>query len=98
MATVITASIELTKIDKSKIFEKEGRKWLSLSISVNDETNYGNNVGISHNQSKEEREAKTPKTFIGNGKVVWTDGVVKLAEKEGQPPSIMDQVKDDLPF
>ena len=30
-------------------------------------------------QSKEEREAKTNKTYIGNGKVVWTDGNIKTA-------------------
>ena len=61
MSAIISASIDLSKIDKSKIFEKDGKKWLSISISINDETNYDNNVGISIAQSKEEREAKTPK-------------------------------------
>jgi len=99
MATIINASIELTKIDKTKIFEKDGRKYLSITISVNDETKFGNNVGISHNQTKEEREAKTPKTFIGNGKVSWTDGSIQVAEKENnQANPISKEVDNDMPF
>jgi|DEB0MinimDraft_4_1074332.scaffolds.fasta_scaffold388470_2 beta-xylosidase len=94
MSAIINASIDLSKIDSSRIFEKDGRKWLSLSISVNDETNYGNNVGISIAQSKEEREAKQPKTYLGNGKVVWNSGTIVNATKEEQE---VDTSKD-LPF
>ncbi len=82
MAAIISASIDLSKIDTSKIFEKDGKKWLSISISINDETNYGNNVGISMAQSKEEREAKAQKVFLGNGKVVWNSGKIVNAEKQ----------------
>ena len=60
MSAIINASIDLSKVDSSRIFEKDGRKWLSLSISVNDETNYGNNVGIALSQTKEERDTKEP--------------------------------------
>ena len=35
---------------------------------------YGNNASIMISQTQEEREAKKPRTYIGNGKVVWTDG------------------------
>ena len=100
MSAIINASIDLSKIDKSKIFEKDGKKWLSLSISVNDETNYGNNVGISISQSEEEREAKKQKTFIGNGKVVWNSGTIVNATKEDAPQqSVSSQEEDDdLPF
>lgn len=90
MSAIINASIDLSKVDKSKIFEKDGKKWLNLSISVNDETMYGNNVGISISQSKEERDAKANKTFIGNGKVVWNNGTIVNATKEqvesNEPP------------
>lgn len=87
MSAIINASIDLSKVDKSRIFEKDGKKWLNLSISVNDETRYGNNVGIALSQSKEEREAKTQKTFIGNGKVAWTDGSIVVATKEEEQPT-----------
>ena len=47
MSTIISASIDLAKIDKKSIYEKDGKKYLSLQISVNDETKYGNNVSIA---------------------------------------------------
>jgi hypothetical protein len=86
MSAIINASIDLSKVDNSKIFEKDGKKWLSLSITINNETNYGNNVGISIGQSKEEREAKASKTYLGNGKVVWNDGKIVNAEKDEKEP------------
>lgn len=94
MSAIINASIDLSKVDSSRIFEKDGRKWLSLSISVNDESHYGNNVGIALSQTKEEREAKHPKTYLGNGKVVWNSGTIVNATKEDAP---VDTSKD-LPF
>ena len=94
MSAIITASIDLSKVDKSKIFEKDGKKWLSLSINVNDETKFGNNVGITIPQSKEEREAKAPKTYLGNGKVVWNSGTIVNAEKQDQPQPIKDDFED----
>jgi len=93
MSTLISGSIDLTKIDKSKL--KDG-KYLQVQISVNDTTDsYGNNVSITVNQTKEEREAKEKKTYLGNAKVVWTDNVVKLAEKVDAPRVNND---NDLPF
>jgi len=95
MSTLISGSIDLTKIDKSKL--KDG-KYLNVQISVNDATdNYGNNVAITVNQTKEEREAKEKKTYLGNAKVVWTDGVIKTADKvEAKAES--KAVEQDLPF
>ena len=82
MSAIINASIDLSKVDNSKVFEKDGKKWLNLSISINDETTYGNNVGIALAQTKEEREAKQPKTYLGNGKVVWNNNVIVNASKD----------------
>ena len=58
MGAIISASIDLAKIDKSKIVAgKNGAKYYNILISVNDEKNqYGQDVSISENQSKEERE------------------------------------------
>jgi hypothetical protein len=94
MSTLISGSIDLTKIDKSKL--KDG-KYLNVQISINDTTdNYGNNVAITLNQTKEEREAKEKKTYLGNAKVVWTDGVIKVAEKVEAQTSKIEV--DSLPF
>jgi len=99
MGTIINASIDLTKVDKSKLVKG---KYLNLSVTINEKTDsYGNNVSLTLSQSKEERESKAPKTYLGNGKVVWTDGVVKAAEKQEKEPLTATQKmlgKDDLPF
>ena len=99
MGTLINASIDLTKVDKSKLIKG---KYLNMTVSVNDNLdNYGNNVAITIQQSKEERDLKASKTFLGNGKVVYTNGEVKVAEKQEKPlQNTSDKFKDipDLPF
>ena len=54
-------------------------------------------------QTKEEREAKVAKTYLGNVKVVWTNGDnVNAAPRTDQPQQAQVQpkqeVEDDLPF
>lgn len=74
MATLISASINLSKLDKTKIVRgKDGSQYYDLTISVNDTKNdYGQDVSIYDKQSKEQREAKEKKTFLGNGKIFWS--------------------------
>jgi hypothetical protein len=80
MATLATLSIDLSKVNKEKLYKGQ---YLNLTISLNDETSqYGKNVSAYEEQSKEEREAKEKKNYVGNGKIVWTDGKVTLVEKE----------------
>lgn len=96
MAAIINASIDVSKLPKEKFVKgKDGRIWYRFTISVNDETRYGNNVSFSDSQTKEEREAKKPKTYFGNGQVIWTNNEIKLAERE----QVVEQSNnDDLPF
>lgn len=83
MSSIVSVSIDLTKIEESKVIEKNGKRWLNLTVSINDTTDtYGNNASVSINQSQEERTAKAPKTFLGNGKCIWTDGKIIIAEKK----------------
>ena len=96
---IIAASIDLSKIDKSKIVTtdkdgnqfKNGAKYLNIDIIVNDEKNqYGQDTSISHSQSKEEREAKEKKVYIGNGKTVYER---KESTNQQQKPQ-----GDEMPF
>jgi hypothetical protein len=82
MATIIAASIDLAKIDKSKIQTKNGAMYYNITININDEADkYGNICSIITNQTKEEREAKAKKQYIGNGKMVWSsDGSKPVAK------------------
>ena len=94
MASIITQSIDVTKITKSKL--RDG-KYLDITTNVEDATNkFGQNVSTYESQTKEEREAKTKRTYIANGKVVWTeDGTIKVAEKQDKP---QEAPAKDLPF
>ena len=96
MSTLINASIRVDKLPKEKFIKgKDGAVYYNLTISVGDETRYGNNVAIMDSQTVEEREAKKQRNYLGNGKVVWTDGNVCVAEKE-----VVEEIKEnsDLPF
>ena len=99
MSTLIVGSIRVDKLPKEKFIKgKDGAVYYNLTISVGDETRYGNNVSFTDSQTKEERDAKVAKNFLGNGKVVWTDGTVKLAQREEQVAVPVDEQSGDLPF
>ena len=77
--------------------------YTNYTMSVNDKQDeYGNNASVFVSQTKEERESKTPKKFVGNGKVAWTDGnIVKaeFVERKAASIPIQDTVDNsDLPF
>ena len=103
MAGIIKASINLNNIDKSKIFEGKKGKYLPITITINDELDqFGNNGPVVVAQSKEEREAKVAKVYLGNVQVVWTNGDnVAVAPRDDQPQqnkTATAVVEDDLPF
>ena len=105
MASIINTSINLNNIDKDKIIIGKKGKYLPISITINDEVDqFGNQGPVVVSQSKEEREAKVAKVYLGNVQVVWTNGNnVALAPRKGvtQPtPAKVDKPKvaEDLPF
>jgi hypothetical protein len=73
MSTIIGASIDLAKLKNAPVIKgKNGAEYVNITIIVNDEPNqWGKDVSISLEQSKEEREAKVNKTFVGNGKTIY---------------------------
>ena len=99
MSAIINASIRVDKLPKEKFVKgKDGAVYYNFTISVNDETRYGNNVAVMDSQNKEEREAKVARNYLGNGKVVWTDSNIVVAEREDKPQAVKETVSDDLPF
>ena len=102
MASIIKASIDLNKIPKEKIFVGKKGKYLPITITLNDELDqFGNQGPVVVEQTKEEREAKAPKTYLGNVKVVWTNGDnVDVAPRDNQsaPAPAPAAAEEDLPF
>ena len=101
MASIIKASIDLNKIPKDKIFIGKKGKYLPITITINDEVDqFGNQGPVVVEQTKDERDAKAAKTYLGNVKVVWTNGTnVDTAPRDGAPaPAATAPQADDLPF
>jgi hypothetical protein len=103
MASIIKASINLNEIPKNKIIDGKKGKYLPITITINDETDqFGNQGPIMVEQSKEERDSKAAKVYLGNVKVVWTNGqnVAAAPRTDGQaaPAQRAPAPMDDLPF
>ena len=102
MASIIKASINLNEIPKDKIIVGKKGKYLPITITLNDEPDqFGNQGPVVVEQTKEERDAKTPKTYLGNVKVVWSNGQnVEPAPRDGAPAQAPPSAApaDDLPF
>lgn len=82
---LININLCLSDIDTNKIFlSKNGKKYLSICVTDRKEPDqFGNDLTVYINQTKEEREAKQPRKFIGTAK-----NLKKTALSE----------KSDLPF
>ena len=82
--------------------EKGGRVYLDMTVGTKDEKDqYGNDASSWIAQSKEERDAKEDRTFLGNGRVVFDSG--NRNPEEGEPKTskateTFADEEDDLPF
>ncbi len=93
MAKLLTASIDVTKLDKSKLIKGKKGTYANLTIWINDDVDqFGNDVSIQQSLSKEEREAGAPKIYLGNGK--QHDG----SKAAAQTIAAETEGDDDLPF
>jgi hypothetical protein len=98
MSTLINLSIDVTKVTKEALAKG---KYLNLTISLNDEINqYGQNVAAWEAQSIEDRKEKVERNYVGNGKVIFTEGLVTVVptEEKKKPAAKKKADTNDLPF
>ncbi len=90
--SIINLSINLEKIDKTKIIEGKKGKYLNVTIARNKdgEDQYGNTHYAFISQTKEERTSGGDKTYLGNGKEFVFDKTPTTATTEDSG--------SDLPF
>jgi hypothetical protein len=95
MSAIVNFSLDLTKLPKEKMIKGKKGTYINLSLSVNDQTNdFGQNASVFISQTKEEKGEK--KNYVGNGKVVWTDGT---CVKATAGDAVVEEVaSSDLPF
>jgi hypothetical protein len=99
MSALMNVSLRVDKLPKEKfVAGKDGAVYYNFTIGINDEANqFGQNVSLTDSQTKEEREAKKAKNYIGNGSVVWTDGNIVAVKKENVAEKA-NSIADPLPF
>ena len=70
MSKLVKLKIDVTKIDKSKLFKGAKGTYLDLDCWI-DETADADwkIVSLNQSQSKEERDAKAKKNYVGNGEL-----------------------------
>ena len=115
---MITVSLDVTKIPRDKIISgKKQRpdgsvgKYVNLVLFANRDgrDQYGNDGVVCLSQSKEEREARAPKVYLGNYKDSDRPGESAISKREsdhikdksnGYAPADRreNQGDDDLPF
>ena len=103
MASIIKTSINLNVIPKDKIYNGKKGKYLPITITLNDEPDqFGNQGPVVVEQTKDERDAKAPKTYLGNVKVVWTNGqnvdTAPRNDNQSAPAPAPAAADEDLPF
>jgi len=94
MSTLITASIDLTKIEKNRIVNHEnGAKYLNIVLIPVADNKYGNDFMVVHSATKEERDNKVRGSILGNAKIA---GKPRPATEPAKKPQ--NEKADDLPF
>lgn len=94
---ILNFSINLDKIDKSKIVKGQKGKYYNITAFVSDEEDqFGNNVSVITSQTKEEREAKEERSYLGNGKVAYDSNGGGSTSNASN--SLNEENEDDLPF
>jgi len=110
MARMLVGSIDLSKLDKTKVVTTDkngkpfenGAKYLNVVVWLNDENDqYGNIASIQESISKEEREGGAKATYIGNLKDLQTQSSNQVTSTNSKPQSQGSGIKyedSDLPF
>ena len=93
----LSVRIDVTKIDKARLYAGAKGTYLDLTTFVDTEEKdqYENNGFISQSVDKEEREQGVQTPILGNVKVFFTDGAQSAPQSAPQSTTVIDE---DIPF
>lgn len=100
MPDLINCSLCLSDIPKDKIRQgKNGKLYLSITVAERREADsYGNTHTVYINQTKEERERKDKRQYIGQGTAVVFQPLAPTPEEVNDLPLAGESDIDNLPF
>ena len=93
----LSIKINVSKIDKNRIFKGKTGNYLDLTtfIDLDNEGHYGDHGFISQSVSKEEKNNGVQTPILGNCKVFYRDDKQQQSRQEPEQQSAID---DDIPF
>jgi len=100
----VEVSIDVTKIDKARLFQGQKGKYLTMTtfIDIDNKDQYDNNGFIAHKKNQDE-QGNTP--ILGNVKVFWNDSQAQPAsqqqapqQQQGQQQQYQEQGRDNQGF
>ncbi len=96
MKVGLSVRIDVTKIDKERLYKGEKGTYLDLTTFVDTMVadQYENNGFISQSVDKEEREKGVQTPILGNVKVFYTDG----SEQPSTPQAKQAVIDESIPF
>ena len=103
MKVGISVKIDVTKIDKSLLYQGAKGTYLDLTtfVDLDQQTQYGDNGIVAQSQSKEDRESGAPKPpILGNVRVFYKGESVQHAPQPQQqaPAAPGGFIDDTIPF
>ena len=94
MSKLIAIKIDVSKIDKERLFQGKKGSYLDATVFLNDEEGqYGDNGMITQSVSKEEREAGIKGNILGNVRILGEFG-----DNNSKPSAQAPAPMDDIPF
>lgn len=103
MSDMLTAKINVTKIDKNRLFSGKQGTYLDLVFIPTPDSEFGDYM-IKQQCTKEEREAKVQMPILGNAKFLTRSPKGSPAKPIHKPPdahtaeSPQEPQEDDVPF
>ena len=88
----ITVRVDVTKIDKARLFKGAKGTYLDLTTFIDTEEldKYDNNGFISQSLSKEERDQGVKTPILGNCKVFYKDGGQQASKNQASEAEEFD--------
>ena len=97
----VTLKIDVTKIDKARLFIGKKGKYLDATtfIDLDELDQYGNSGMITQDVSKEEKDKGEKGNILGNCKMFWSDKKQEQPRQQSQKPEQSYPIPDDdIPF
>lgn len=104
---VVALKIDVTNIDKKRLFKGAKGTYLDCTVMIDsEEDQYGNCGMITQSVTKEERQSKNYGPILGNGKIIWrgeseqNGGGNQAPVKQNSAPQSQqfEDLDEDIPF